>query len=269
MYNFYIFSFAYVAVSIIYLIFILLIIIGLILIIRFNRKRRDNLYIIRILYWILVSASVLVTLAVIISPFSDSEGWIFFLEFITIIYGLPSIVLISKINPSVDFRSISKNQTIKKNIIYICIILLVYAGLFSSIFLFWKRFLLIPYGSSEGMAYFLFLALIRFNLVSFIPFCGIIHFVIKDSKIIKHKFSNYNLQVLLPVLIFTLSGIISAIISLVSLYLNGTRLESLIGNFLITYVFSIGSITTLFLLYLVEKHMLNIISFTSSINNQK
>ena len=192
----------------------------------------------------------------ILSPvfLRNDEGWVKFLEFSAIIIGLPSVIFISKINPDVDFKSLNKKQSVRKRNVYKYLVPSVYVLLFLSTIIFWILFWRIPYGTSEGISIFLLFTLLRFNIVSFIPICGIIHFLRKETKSKNHSFSKSNLKVTLSLAVFTLVSIFSTIGPVVFKYMQETRKKFVAANILFYYVFIIGAISTLILLYFVNKN---------------
>ncbi len=192
----------------------------------------------------------------ILSPvfLRNDEGWVKFLEFSAIIIGLPSVIFISKINPDVDFKSLNKKQSVRKRNVYKYLVPSVYVLLFISTIIFWILFWRIPYGTSEGISIFLLFTLLRFNIVSFIPICGIIHFLRKETISKNHSFSYSNLKVTLSLAVFTLVSIFSTIGPVVFKYMQETRKKFVAANILFYYVFIIGAISTLILLYFVNKN---------------
>ena len=268
--NFWIFSFSAPAISITYIIIGVAILLGLTYFIRFCYKKRNTLLLIRVYYWFLIYAIIIVSLIVFLAPITTTydDGIIFFLEFSTVMISLPNLIFISVINPKVEINSSEKKHTRRPRKVYRFIVPFAILLLIASTLLFWYLFGFRIYGSDEGMAYILFFALARFNLVSFIPLCGIIHFKWKDSSTIKYRKSTFNLKILIPLVITIILGIISTVITYLSIYLNGTSFRYLISSILLSYVFIIGAITLLILFYLVEKYKISIQNYDTLLPNQ-
>ena len=267
--NYWVFSFRLLAFSITYLLLGVLIIIGSILCIVLCYKKRNTFLLVRIFYWFLFSSIILLSLIVFLSPISisGSDGIIIFIEYSTIIVVLPSIIFLSVINPKVDLKSVNINNTRWMRKIFRYLVPFVLLLLVLSTPLFWYLFMLKPFGVYEGMAYFLLLAVLRFDMVSFIPLCGIIHFMIKDSTTLNFNRSNFNLKILIPIIIIPFSGIISTVVIYIVLYFRGFRIQYLVDDALLSYVFMIGAISLLLLFYLVEKHKISIFNNETKLGN--
>ena len=238
----------------------------MILFFRYSRKIRNEMFVANIFYWFLVSALIIISSVVILSPvfLRNDQGWILFLENMIIIISLPSLIFISKINPNIEFFSQNKKQIVRKRRALKYLIPTIYVILFLSTKMFWIIFWIIPYGADEGISFFLLFNLLRFNMVSFIPFCGIIQFIREESLSIKQTISIINLKVMIPLVLFTLTGIFSTIGPVISFYINETRKKFIAANIIFYYVFIIGAVTTLFLLFLVEIYKISLFVQDSS-----
>ncbi len=250
------FSFAYLAVSIIYIIVIFVLIFGSAFLLSYINQRRNYLFQVKLFYWILISFLILLNLIVILSPvfLRNDDGWVLFLEFSTMIISITSTIFLAKTNPDVVSNSHNEELYAKRKNQFRYLVPIVLVLFLISTVVFWILFYRIPYGSDEGMAGFLLFTLMRFNAVSFIPICGIFYLQSKEKVAGKVGNLKSNLKTIKILTVFTLIGIFSTIAPVISIYMKETRQKFLAANILFYYIFIIGSISTLILLYFVNKN---------------
>ena len=257
LYNSYIFSFEYLAISITTVIIIFLIIIGLLILIGYSRKSRNDRILTQSLYWFIISSLILTNFIVIFYPvfLRIEEDWILFVEFVTILIGLPSILLISTINPIIDTNNQNNKPNIKTRRLLRFLIPTVIILLFFSAILVWALLYVRSYGSDEGMSAFILYYVMRYNIISFISFCGIINLQREKPLFEKLKFSISNNKVLSLITIVSIIGWFSTLGPIILIYLRETSRKIITINILFYYVFIIGTISALTLLYYIKKHI--------------
>ncbi len=211
-------------------------------------------------YWFLVSSLILTNIIVILSPvfLKNDEGWVFFLYFTAIIIGLPSLVFISAINPRNNLDTKNYEQKSKKKSILKFLIPTVMILLISSTIVFFALSYVRIYGSDEGISYLLLLLVLNFNTVSFIPTCGIIQLQRKEPSSEKYKFSISKNKVPFFLAIFSMIGLLFSSGSIFWLYVTEVSKKFITANIIFYYVFIIGTLTILTLLFLVKKQITNL-----------
>ena len=257
LYNSYIFSFEYLAISITTIITIFLIIIGLLILIGYSKKSGNDRILTQVLYWFVLLSLILTNFIVILYPvfLRIEENWILFVEFVTILIGLPSIVLISTIDPIIDTNTQNNIRNIKTRRFRRFLIPSAIILLFLSAILVWALLYLRSYGSDEGISALILYSVMRYNIISFIPFCGIVHLQKEKPLFEKLKFSISNNKILSLLTIVSMIGWFSTLGPIILIYLRETSRKIITINIIFYYVFIIGTISTLTLLYFIKMHI--------------
>ncbi len=230
---------------------------ALFLILRYINQKKDYFYFVRITYYFLILILIFICIIAILFIFViTNDEWFLFLKYTPILFGIPTIFFISKIDPNAKLEESKLIQYSRKSIFFKVIYSFILILIFLSPIVVWLILYAMRYGSDEGVTAFLLVMLVNQNAVPFMSICGIIHLIRKKKFPIDTKYLKTRLKTIIPLVIITVSSVSVSLSIIISKYFQESYKKLISANIVFYSVSVVSAFSFLILILFIQKQFI-------------